>query len=173
MRCPCVCLCRALGWGLCSPTSICVVLCCFRAFFNKLVRNASPRGHMRFRCPMLSCQDPVSCYFYFVLLPLVVSVMLYPCTFCVALLIGLFVVCVACFTVFVNCLVKQFAICLGVVVILLLNVMDVLSVGGGLEVPCWIDGICSSKECVCCACDPSVHLGVLSIGFVYVCVYRK
>ena len=26
----------------------------------------------------------------------------------------------------------------------------------------------SSKECVCCACDPSVHLSVPSIGFVYV-----
>ena len=42
----------------------------------------------------------------------------------------MFVLCVASLTVFVNCLVKQFAICLGVVVILLLNVMDVLSVGG-------------------------------------------
>ena len=41
-----------------------------------------------------------------------VSVMLYPCIFCVAL----FVLCVACLTVFVNYLVKQFAICLGVVV---------------------------------------------------------
>ena len=30
-----------------------------------------------------------------------------------------------------NCLVKKFAICLGVVVILLLNVMEVFSVGGG------------------------------------------
>ena len=43
-----------------------------------------------------------------------VSVMLYPCMFCVALSIDLFVLCVACLTVFVNCLVKQFAICLGV-----------------------------------------------------------
>ena len=25
----------------------------------------------------------------------------------------------------------------------------------------------SSKECACCACDPSVHLSVPSIGFVY------
>ena len=40
----------------------------------------------------------------------------------------LFVLCNACLTVFVNCLVKQFAICLGVVVILLLNVMDLFSV---------------------------------------------
>ena len=39
-------------------------------------------------------------------------------------------VCLVC-CVFVNCLVKQYAICLGVVAILLLNVMEVLSVGGG------------------------------------------
>ena len=60
-----------------------------------------------------------------------VSVMLYPCILCVALLVYLFVLCVACLTVFVNCLVKQFAMCLGVVAILLLSVMDVFSVGGG------------------------------------------
>ena len=53
--------------------------------------------------------------------------MLYPCILCVAL----FVLCVACLTVFVNCLVKQFAMCLGVVAILLLNVMEVFSVDGG------------------------------------------
>ena len=33
-----------------------------------------------------------------------VSVMFYPCTLCAALLIDLFVLCVACLTVFVNCL---------------------------------------------------------------------
>ena len=46
------------------------------------------------------------------------SVMLYPCMLCVALLMCLFVLCVACLTVFVNCLVKQFAMCVGVVAIL-------------------------------------------------------
>ena len=48
------------------------------------------------------------------------------------------VLCVACLTVFVNCLVKPFARCLGVVVILLLNVMEVFSVSGGalLDGPC-------------------------------------
>ena len=46
------------------------------------------------------------------------SVMLYPCILCVSLLMDLFVLYVECLTVFVNCLVKQFAICLGVVVIL-------------------------------------------------------
>ena len=59
------------------------------------------------------------------------SVMLYPCILCVALLMDLFVLCVACLTVLVNCLVKQFAICLAVVAILLLNIMEVFSVGGG------------------------------------------
>ena len=92
-----------------------------------------------------------------------VSVMLYPFILCVALLMDLFVLCVVCLTVFMNCMVKQFAICLGVVVILLLNVMNVLSVGGGalLDRP-------SSKECACCTCDPSVHLSVPSVCFVYV-----
>ena len=66
-----------------------------------------------------------------------VSVMLYPC---IALLMDLFVLCVACLTVFVNCLVKQFTICLGVFAILLLNVMDLLSVVGGLllDRPCMV-----------------------------------
>ena len=68
------------------------------------------------------------------------SVMLYPCILCVALLMYLFVLCVACLTVFVNCLVKQFAICLGVVVVLLLNVMEVFIVGRGdlLDIPCMV-----------------------------------
>ena len=65
---------------------------------------------------------------------------------------------------------ELFAMCLGVVAILLLNVMDVFSVGGGtlLGRPVW-----SSKECPCCACDHSVHLRVPSICFAYVFVCRK
>ena len=51
-------------------------------------------------------------------------------------------VCLVC-CVFVNCLVKQF-----VVVILLLNVMDVFSVGGGalLDRPCMV----LQRMCVLC-----------------------
>ena len=69
-----------------------------------------------------------------------VSVMLYPCIECVALSMDLFVLYVSCLTVFVNCLVKQFAISLDVIVILLLNVMDVFSGGGGalLDRPCMV-----------------------------------
>ena len=42
-----------------------------------------------------------------------------------------------------ECLVKQFAICLGVVAILLLNVMDVFRVCGGapLDRPCMLVGM--------------------------------
>ena len=66
--------------------------------------------------------------------------MLYPCILCVALLMDLFVLCVACLTVFVNCLVKHCSICLGVVAILLLNVMEVFSVDRGalLDRPCMV-----------------------------------
>ena len=69
-----------------------------------------------------------------------VSVMLSPCILCVALLMDLFVLCVACLTVFVNCL--------GVVVILLLNVMKVFSVGRGalLDRPCMV----FTRLCVVC-----------------------
>ena len=68
------------------------------------------------------------------------SVMLYPCVLCVAMLMVLFVLCVACLTVFVICLVNQFAMSLGVVAILVLNVMDVFSVGRGalLDRPCMV-----------------------------------
>ena len=55
----------------------------------------------------------------------VVSVMLYPCILCVARLMDLFILCVACLTVFVNYLLKQFAIYLSVVAVLLLNVIEV------------------------------------------------
>ena len=72
------------------------------------------------------------------------SVMLYPCMLCVALLMCLSVLCVACLTVFVNCLVL-----------------------------CWIDHVWSYKECVCCACDPNERPRAPSICFVCVFVRGK
>ena len=58
------------------------------------------------------------------------------------------VVCLVCFTVFVNCLVKQFAMCLGMVAILLLNLMEVFSVCAGdlLDRPCMV----FQRMCVVC-----------------------
>ena len=55
--------------------------------------------------------------------------MLYPCMFCVALSMDLFVLCVACLTVFVNCLVKQFSMCLGVFVIVVVECDVVVECG--------------------------------------------
>ena len=77
------------------------------------------------------------------------SVMLCPSIFvCIALLMYLFVLFVACLTVFVNCLVKQFPMCLGVVAVLLMNVIDVFSVGRGalLDRPCMV----FHRTCVLC-----------------------
>ena len=68
--------------------------------------------------------------------------MLYPCMFCVALSMDLFVLCVACLTGFVNCLLEQFPIWLGVFAILLLKVMELVCVW--LEVLNWIDHVWSS-----------------------------
>ena len=67
---------------------------------------------------------------------------MYPCMFSVALSMDLFVLCVAYLTVFVNCVVKQFAICLGVFVILLLSVVA----GPLLDRPCMI----FHRMCVLC-----------------------
>ena len=49
---------------------------------------------------------------------------------------------------FVNCLAKQFAMCLGVVGNLLLNVLEVFSAGGGalLDRPCMV----FQRVCVLC-----------------------
>ena len=70
-------------------------------------------------------------------------------------------VCLVC-CVFVNCFVKQFVMCLGVVAILLLNFMDVFSVCGGalLDRPCMV-----LQKCVCCASDPNERLSAPSICF--------
>ena len=92
------------------------------------------------------------------------SVMLYPCMLCVALLMCLFVLCVACLTVFVNCLVKQFAMCLGVVAILLLNVMDVFSVCGGALLDSYL---LNSTELV------SLYIGYWTLNNYYYYYYYR
>ena len=122
-----------------------------RAVFNMLVRNASPRWTICFRCLMFSLSGPCELLFlqFFCLLDLscgeynIISWYFMCCS------VNLYVVlCVACLAVFVNCLVKQFAICVGVVVVLLLNVMEMFSVGGGalLDRPCMV----FQRVCVLC-----------------------
>ena len=70
----------------------------------------------------------------------VVSVMLVVCSLSVFLSMCLFVLCVLCLTVLVNCLLNAFAICVGEVSVFSLKVM----------VFCWLVRVLSSKECVLC-----------------------
>ena len=110
---------------------MCGIMLVLRAVFNMFVRNASPRGPMCFRCLMFNLSGP--CELLFILCFIASWT-------CVVMLMYLFVLFVACLTLFVNCLVKQMAMCLGVVAVLLLNVMDVFSVcdGAPLDRPCMV-----------------------------------
>ena len=72
----------------------------------------------------------------------------------------LFVLCVLCFTVLVNCLLNAFAICVGEVNGFSLKVMVLFLACGCF---CWLVRVLSSKEHVCCVCEASVCLGVPSI----------
>ena len=71
----------------------------------------------------------------------------------------LFVLCVLCLTVLVNCLLNVFAICVGEMNVFSLKVMVLFLV----IFCCWLIRVLSSKEYVCCVCDPIVCLGVPSI----------
>ena len=144
-----------LGFGMETMLAnfhMCGIMLVLRAVFNMLVRNASLRGPMCFRCLLFNL--PESCEWLFLLCfiaswtRVVVSVILHPCVLCVSLLMDLFVLCALCLTVFVICLVRQFSMCLGVVAILVLNVMDVFSVGGEalLDRPCMV----FKRMCVLC-----------------------
>ena len=129
-----------------------------------LVRNASRREPMCFRCLMFTLAGPCELLFWLCFIAswtwVVVSVMLYPCILCVALSIDLFGLCVSGLTVFVNCLVKQLAICMGVFAILLLNVLELLCVVGGalLDIPCMVfQGTCVLCLWSQCASKCSFH----------------
>ena len=95
---------------------MCGIMLVLRAVFNMLVRNAIPRWPMCFRCLMFSLSGPCELIF---LLSFNAYMNCGECDvislyFIVALLMVMFVLCVVCLTVFMKCLVKQFAICLGV-----------------------------------------------------------
>ena len=69
----------------------------FRVVLNILVRNASPRGPMCFRCLIFNLSGPCELLFLFCFIASwtreVVSVMLYHCMLCVAVLMCLFHTC--------------------------------------------------------------------------------
>ena len=64
----------SLGFGrgtMLVTFHMCGIMLVLRAVFNMLVRNASPRGSMCFRCLMFNLSGPCELYFfYLVLLPL-------------------------------------------------------------------------------------------------------
>ena len=93
----------------------CLVMCC-------LMRYASPSGPMCLRCLMLTLSGPVELLFCFVLLPLGL-VLSWLSAILVFLSMCLFVLCVLCLTVLVNCLLNAFAICVGEVNVFSLKVM--------------------------------------------------
>ena len=71
-----------------------------RAVLNILARNAIPRGLMCFRCLILILSGPCELLFLLCFIASwsseVVSPMLYPCMFYVALSMDVFVLCVTC-----------------------------------------------------------------------------
>ena len=82
-----------------------------------LVMYASPWGPMCLRCLMLTLSVPVELLLLLCFIAawtcVVVSVMLVVCSFNVFLSMCLFVLCILCLTVLVNCLLNAFAICVG------------------------------------------------------------
>ena len=117
-----------------------------------LVRYASPSRSMCLRFLMLTLSGHVELllllYFIAAWTCVVVSVMLVVCSLSVFISMCLFV------CVLVNCLLNAFAICVGEVNVFSLKVIVLC---------CFLLFKKSSKECMCCVCDPSVCLGVPSI----------
>ena len=120
---------------------ICRIRLLLRAVLN--IASEESKGRMCFRCLILSLSGP--CGLLFLLFHWLLDLTCGECNvislyFLCCPVMHLFVLCVAYRTEFVNCLVKQFAICLYMVVILLLNVMVLFSVGGGalLDTSCMV-----------------------------------
>ena len=124
----------------------------FSDMLSMLVRYASPSGPMYFRCLMLTLSGPVELLFLLCFNATwtcdVVSVMLVVCSLSVFLSMCLFVLCVLCLTVLVNCLLDAFAICVGEVSVFSLKVMVLFlgCVGVLLASPC----IVFQRVCVLC-----------------------
>ena len=77
-------------WTMLAYFHMCGIMLVLRAVFNMLVRNGSPRGPMCFRCLMFNLSGPcellVLLFFIASWAGVGVNEMLYPCMFCVALL---------------------------------------------------------------------------------------
>src|SRR6478609_6870601 len=82
-------------------------------------------------------------------------------SFFVCLLTSLFVLLVACFTVFTNCLLKAVAFCMGVLAGLLLKSMFLLVCYGDFLL---MNLFSVFQKCQCSVCGPSIVQVCLSIG---------
>ena len=87
-----------LGFGMGTMLAnfhMCDIMLVLRTVFNMLVRNACLRRPMSFRCLMFSLSGPCELLFLLCFIAswtcVVVSVMLYPCIICLALLMDMFV----------------------------------------------------------------------------------
>ena len=120
----------------------------FSDMLYMLVRYASPSGPMCLRCLMLTSLGPVELLFLLCFIATWTCVMLVVCSLSVFLSMGLFVLCVLCLTVLVNCLLNAFAICVGEVSVFSLKVMVLFlgCVGVLLASPC----IVFQRVCVLC-----------------------
>ena len=119
-------------------------------------------------------QDPVSCYFYFVLLPLPPELWWVWCYIIVLYVLLCYWICLSCVLWVWQCLWIIWwnnSQCIWVWLLFCCWMLWKCLVW--VEVLCWIDRVCFTKECACFACDPSVHLSVRYIGFVYVFVCRR
>ena len=129
----------------------------FSDMLYMLVRYASPSGPICLRCLMLTLSGPVEFLLCFIATwtCVVVSVMLVVCSLSVFLSMCLFVLCVLCLTVLVNCLLNAFAICVGEVSVFSLKVMVLFLGCGGvlLASPCIVfQRVCVSCLLECCVC---------------------
>ena len=140
------------------------------------MRYASPSGPMCLLCLLLTLSGPVELLFLLCFIAawtsVVVSVMLVDCGLSVFLSMCdcLFVLCVLCLTVLVNCLLNAFSISVGEVNVLSLKVIVSFlgCVGFMFANP---SRVLSSKEYVYCVCNPCVCLGIPSICQICVFVY--
>ena len=104
-----------LGFGMGTMLAnfhMCGIMLVLTAVFNMLVRNASPRWPMCFRCMIFSLSGLCELLFLLCFIGswtrVLVSVIVYPCTLCVALLMNLVVLCVGCTVVGVSELYSQY-----------------------------------------------------------------
>ena len=95
-----------------------------------------------------------------------VSVMLYPCIFCVTLSMDLFCFMCCVFDSVCELFGKTIRNMFGCVCYFVVEYEGALSVVGGALLD---DHVWSSKECVCCACRPSERLDAPSIRLFVFC----